>query len=366
MHASVVDTACIVIGVMTLAAPSREQALAKTAFALMGDWSVTPTPQHYELFYIYASGTNVALSKIIEAMIREKRAFSSSVLDDLCSRFLVRERHAQTMEDVGASIGDMLDTVMGKLERAGKDADEYGRTLTAATGELGQNQSPAAVAKMVERLVGATKAMEVRTKALESELQRSSDQVNELKTQLDTVRKESRIDPLTGVANRKTFDVELQSAIDDARADGSSVALMMCDIDHFKRFNDTWGHQTGDQVLRLVANCLSENVKGRDTAARYGGEEFAVVLRQTPLDGATKLADQIRANVENKKLVKKSTGDILGTITISVGVAQLRDGDSPETLIQRADRALYRAKNTGRNRVTPETELDGAAASHAA
>jgi diguanylate cyclase len=270
------------------------------------------------------------------------------------------------MEDVGSGISGMLDAVLGKLERAGKDAGEYGRTLSAATGELGEARSPAAVAKMVEQLVGATQAMEVRTKSLESELQRSSEQVTDLKTQLDTVRKESRVDPLTGVANRKAFDIELQAAIADARETGSAVALLMCDIDHFKRFNDTWGHQTGDQVLRLVANCLSENVKGRDTAARYGGEEFVVILRQTPLDGATKLADQIRGNVENKKLVKKSTGDILGTITISIGVAQLRADDTPELLIQRADRALYRAKNTGRNRVVPETELAASATSHAA
>jgi diguanylate cyclase len=350
----------------TLAAPSREQALAKTAFALMGDWNVAPTPEHYELFYVYATGSNPVLGKIIDTMIRDKTAFSGPVLQGLCAQFLTRERTAQTMEDVGAGISGMLDTVLGKLERAGKDAGEYGRTLSAATGELGGAQSPAAVAKMVERLVGATQAMEVRTRSLEGELQRSSDQVTELKTQLDTVRKESRLDPLTGVANRKAFDTELQSAIKDARQEGSSVALMMCDIDHFKRFNDTWGHQTGDQVLRLVASCLSENVKGRDTAARYGGEEFVVILRQTALDGAAKLAEQIRMNVENKKLVKRSTGDILGTITISIGVAQLREGDSPELLVQRADRALYRAKNTGRNRVVPETELVRTASSHAA
>src|SRR5512142_2455711 len=107
----------------------------------------------------------------------------------------------------------MLDAVLGKLEKAGKDAGDYGRTLSAATGELGGNQSPAAIAKMVDRLVGATQAMEHRAKTLEVELQRSSEQVTELKTQLDTVRKESRIDPLTGVANRKTFDTELQAAI---------------------------------------------------------------------------------------------------------------------------------------------------------
>ena len=350
----------------TLAGSTREQALAKTAFALMSEWNVAPTPEHYELFYVYAGGTNAVLGKIIDGMLRDKTPFTPPVLSGLCAQFLIHARTAQTMEDVGSGISGMLDTVLATLDRAGKDAGEYGRALSAATGELGGVQSPVAVTRLVEKLVGATQAMETRTKSLESKLQRSSEQVNELKTQLDTVRKENRLDPLTGLANRKTFDQELTSAIADAREDGAAVALMMCDIDHFKHFNDTWGHQTGDQVLRLVANCLSENVKGRDTAARYGGEEFVVILRQTPLEGAAKLAEQIRANVENKKLVKKSTGDILGTITISIGVAQLRDKDSADLLVQRADRALYRAKNTGRNRIVTETDLVRTASSHAA
>jgi diguanylate cyclase len=351
---------------MELAAPTREQALAKTAFALMSDWRVAPTPDHYELFYVYAGGTNPALSKLVETMISEKAPFTPAVLQSLCAQFLVRERTARTMEDVGHGISGMIDTVLGRLEKAGKDAGEYGRTLTAASGELGGAKSPAAIAAMVQRLAGATQAMEVRTKALEGELQRSSDQVTDLKTQLDTVRKESRQDTLTGLANRKAFDLELAAAIAESRDSATALTLLMCDIDHFKRFNDTWGHQTGDQVLRLVAGCLSENVKGRDTAARYGGEEFVVILRQTTLDGATKLADQIRGKVENKKLVKRSTGDILGTITISVGVAEWHPGDAPDALVQRADCALYRAKNTGRNRVVCETELVAKADSNAA
>ena len=340
--------------------------MAKTAFALMSDWNVMPTPEHYELFYLYASGRNAALSKIVEGMIQQRAPFTQSLLQELCAKYLSHGRTAQTMDEVGSSISGMLDAVLGKLEKAGKDAGDYGRTLSAATGELGGDQSPAAIAKMVDRLVGATKAMEHRAKTLEAELQRSSEQVTELKTQLDTVRKESRIDPLTGVANRKTFDTELQAAIKDASDSGDPVALLMCDIDHFKRFNDTWGHLTGDQVLRLVANCLSENVKGRDTAARYGGEEFAVIVRQTGLQGAVSLANQIRATVENKKLVKKSTGDILGTITISIGVAQYSRSETPEKLVQRADRCLYRAKNTGRNRVISEEELATPAESNAA
>jgi diguanylate cyclase len=197
--------------------------------------------------------------------------------------------------------------------------------------------------------------MEQRAKALEGELQASSQQVNELRGKLDDVRKESMTDPLTHIPNRKAFDEAIRMGV-AAAAEGENVALMMCDIDHFKTFNDTWGHQTGDQVLRLVASCLAENVKGRDTAARYGGEEFAVLLRGTGLDAATRVADQIRSTVETKKLVKKSTGDILGSITISIGVAQFAPGEPGDMVIRRADACLYGAKHHGRNMVINQND----------
>ncbi|HYS44946.1 MAG TPA: GGDEF domain-containing protein, partial [Rhizomicrobium sp.] len=188
----------------------------------------------------------------------------------------------------------------------------------------------------------------------------SSEQVTELRTKLADVRKESMTDPLTNIANRKAFDEAVRAAMTAAQ-DGEAVSLLMCDIDHFKTFNDTWGHQTGDQVLRLVATCLSENVKGRDTAARYGGEEFAVLLRGIGLDAATRVADQIRTTVETKKLVKKSTGDILGTITISIGVAQIAPGDTVEGAVRRADACLYGAKHNGRNLVINQKDARMAA-----
>ncbi len=335
----------------------REQALAKTALALMGDCNVMPTPENFELFYIYASGENAVLSQIVSGMISQRLPFGPQILSELRARALSRERAAKAMEDVGTGISDMLDAVLDKLEDVGKHAGDYGRALSEASGELNDDHSPAALRKLVDGLLGATRAMEERTSNLEDELQRSSEQVNELKVQLDDVRKESRIDQLTGIANRKAFDAELQAAMEDAAQTGAALTLLMCDIDHFKSFNDTWGHPTGDQVLRLVANCLSENVKGRDTAARYGGEEFVVILRQTALNDAVKLANQIRSHVEGKKLVKKSTGDILGSITISIGVAQLSQEDQVESLVQRADTCLYRAKHTGRNRVVGESEL---------
>ena len=336
---------------------SREHALAKTAFALMNECEITPTPENFELFYNYASGSNSEVGKVIDTYISERRPFTHNVLDELRRRSLHSARALEAIDTASTNAMATLSAVLEKIEAAGRDAGDYGRTLSRASGELGTDQSPADLKKFLDTLIAATQAMEERAVTLESELQRSSAEVNALKTQLEDVRKESLTDGLTAVSNRKAFDQEIAAALEDARRTGKPVSLVMCDIDHFKKFNDTWGHQTGDQVLKLVAKCLSENVKGRDMVARFGGEEFVIVLRQTSLDGATLLAEQIRDYVQSKHLVKKSSGDVLGLLTVSMGVASSADFDSPASLIQRADVCLYRAKNTGRNRVVNEDEM---------
>ncbi len=335
--------------------PDREQALAKAAVAQMGECDVVPTPDNFELFYAYASGEHPGVTQVMAAMIAGKKPFTPEILAELRLLCLSGARAARSMDTVGTGMSQLIDTVMVKLEATTRHATAYTDTLSAATGELDSGQSPADMRKLVNDLIAATKAMETRTRSLEGELQKSSDQVNELRGKLDDVRKESLTDPLTNIANRKAFDAAMETA-KLALAEGEAVALMMCDIDHFKKFNDSWGHQTGDQVLRLVANCLSDNLKGRDTAARYGGEEFGVILRGTTLGDAIHVADQIRLAVQSRKLVKKSTGDVLGTITISIGVAEFTAGDTVESVIRRADACLYGAKQNGRNMVLGEKD----------
>ena len=339
----------------------RAQALAKTALGLMAERSVAPTPENFELFFAYAAGDNPAVSRIMGDMIAGRRPFTPAVLADLRQRFFTSARAEEAVNEAGSGITNALNAMLTKLEAAGRDTQAYGKTLTAASGQLGGDQSPVAVQTLLDGLISATSHMEARTKELEGELQRSAHEVSELKAKLDDARKETLTDPLTGISNRKAFDVQLEQAMKSAQENGEALSLLVCDIDHFKKFNDKWGHQTGDQVLRLVANCLSENVKGRDTAARYGGEEFAVIVPNTALGDAITLANQIRAAVESKKLVKKSTGDILGVITISIGAAQLRAGEEPTDLINRADACLYAAKAAGRNCVVSETAAPQAA-----
>ena len=145
-------------------------------------------------------------------------------------------------------------------------------------------------------------------------------------------------------------------AVQNAFANGQPLSLLMLDIDHFKSFNDSYGHLTGDQVLRLVGMSLRQTIKGQDITARYGGEEFAVVLPKTALRQALTVADHIRRAIMAKELRKKSTCEILGRVTISVGVSMLKPGDDTDSLIERADACLYAAKRNGRNRVICEVD----------
>jgi len=171
---------------------------------------------------------------------------------------------------------------------------------------------------------------------------------------------------LNGIANRKAFDEVLLSAVAEASQNGTDMCRAMADIDFLKKLNDSFGQQHGNQLLRLVGRCLSNNVKGQDTPARYGGEEFAMILPSTALADAIKLSNHIRETVKSRELVKKSTGENLGRVTMSLGVAQFEMGDTPATMIARADAALYEAKEQGRNRVVAAGSAAAAAPAQAA
>jgi diguanylate cyclase len=132
----------------------------------------------------------------------------------------------------------------------------------------------------------------------------------------------------------------------------------MLDIDYFKKFNDQYGHQVGDEVLRIVGAHLKKNLKGKDFPARYGGEEFIVLLPDTKLDKAYIVSEQIRDNISKKRLKIKKTGQVLGNITASLGVSEIREEDTAISVVERADSALYLAKNSGRNNVKSEKDFE--------
>ncbi len=196
-----------------------------------------------------------------------------------------------------------------------------------------------------------TREMLAQNEYLEGELTKSTEAMKELKRNLEIVRKEAYTDSLTGLANRKAFETEIIRIAQESDETQGVFSLLLMDIDHFKSFNDNFGHQVGDQVLKLVSKTLIEGVKGRDLASRYGGEEFAILLPETAMKEAIMVAEQLRKAVETKEVINRNTGESMGRITISGGVAEYVNGEDIEDLIGRADYALYTAKHNGRNQV---------------
>lgn len=159
-------------------------------------------------------------------------------------------------------------------------------------------------------------------------------------------KKDVLTDPLTGVANRRAYEFELARRVAEWNRSGSEVSLVLLDIDYFKKFNDRYGHQAGDAVLRAVAEVLTQTVRDVDLIARYGGEEFALVLSGTDLKEAKIIAERVRALIESARF--PFNGLIL-RLTVSVGLAQIRAGEDTTAFVQRADAALYSSKEAGRN-----------------
>lgn len=324
---------------------ARERALARTAMALMDECRVAPRPANFALFYAYAAGENAALCEAMQALM----AAGVPLTEDRLACLRPQADDGATVVAAGEAFAETIDSTLGRLEAVGRHARAYSSTLNAASDDLDAGvQSPAGMRRLLDRLVAATRQMETRGRALEAELQRSSERIGELMGALDAVRRENLTDALTGLPNRKAFD----AAVEAIRAAGG--ALILCDIDHFKRFNDRWGHQTGDQVLREVANCLQASVPENGLAARHGGEEFAILLHGADLARAALTAERIRRMVESRHVVDRFTGGTLGNITVSVGVAVFAPGENTMATIARADACLYAAKRGGRNRVVRE------------
>lgn len=334
----------------------RTMAFAEIALGQIKALREPATPRNYEIWYAYATGYQPSLNQKINETLKAQGRLSDSDIEQIYEAYLSPLRLSDRIDNVGSQVKGEIDQVMAMIDAAAGSANSYTESLADMSAKLGQSKDREGLRAIVESLVHTAKEMEASNQKLEERLNASKLEINQLQNNLEVVRNESLTDPLTQLANRKFFDSALETAIADARAKNEPLSLMMTDIDHFKKFNDSFGHLTGDQVLRLVAMSVKQNVKGQDTAARYGGEEFAIILPNTVLRSAITVADHIRRAVMTKELMKRSTGEHLGRVTISVGVATLHKNDSPQMLIERTDACLYTAKRHGRNRVMCETD----------
>ena len=336
----------------------RTLVYAEIALGQMKALRLPADPPSYELWYTYATGQNPAINQAVNDTVRDRGELADADLARLHQLLYSTTHFADRLERIGGRVGDEIAQVMGTVEAALASSSRYGDNLRAGMQALAGASNLDGLRAVVDGLAARTRDMAAANRALQQQLDGSRGTVSELKNELDSARSEGSIDSLTLLANRKHFDHALHKAIGEAHSTRRALALVMCDIDHFKTFNDRCGHLFGDQVLRAVAKTLKETVRNQDIAARYGGEEFGIILPTTPISLAKMVAERIRLAVTATNLRGKSADGAVGPVTLSFGVALFRPGESPEDLIERADACLYAAKSAGRNRVVCEHERE--------
>jgi diguanylate cyclase len=313
---------------------------------LLFENSLEPTPENFDICHRYLTADDGELNSRVDRALKEGGLTAVSVAAIIAQRSV--ELSADDLSTMAESAQSQLEQIMSIVAKSTEDVRDYGNALGESTTALSSLDTATAT---VADLVKLTQEMIEKTRDVEEKLRRSGSEITLLRDNLTEARRKADSDPLTGLPNRRSLDQRLSTAVDKARADHLPLSIAICDIDKFKMVNDTHGHLVGDEVIKFVASALSRDGGDRLFVARYGGEEFVMLFdNMSPIAAANEL-NAIREKVSKLELKITATGDKLGKLSFSAGVAELEGRKDASSMLKAADTALYRAKNDGRNRV---------------
>lgn len=323
----------------------------RMAVPLMVQRRIPPTPYNYALWYAHVRNANPALSKSLLEEFPDANSYEPEKSEALFFEFFVKTYLPNSPKAQNLLV-NIVTQLTKAVSRNVRGAREYGTALQEAVDLFEETVDPQRIREALDQLLADTVSLENLNKEFQVELETASEEVAKLKKELEQSQYNARFDALTKIPNRRAFDDAFRQSLG---SEGEPTCLLLLDLDNFKQCNDTYGHLMGDRILEIVGGVLAGLQSDSIFAARYGGEEFTVIVNDG-LAVAAELAEHIRHKIAGIRIERRSTKGIIGGVTVSIGVVRAKSGETPEELIERADVALYRAKNEGRDRVIVEDD----------
>jgi len=320
---------------------------------LMSKNKIVTDPLNFAIFYEYITGRNIVLNNELDELLSKQNAFTSELSVNLFKKYIC-DTSLDSLEKINRSLLQLIHKTGEALDITGEKASAATKDIQTQSRLLEINQNLPEIKSVLSEIIAGTKSLAETSMALQAQLDESKKEMQLLRQELEHARETAKTDALTGLLNRRAFDQKLNEYIENHKQGDAELCLLILDIDHFKRINDTFGHQMGDNVLRYTANLMKQYIAGSHCAARYGGEEMAIIMPNTSLNKAMEIAESIRASLAQHPLKLKGSKKSIGKITISIGASSFKTNDSLESLVERADQAMYRAKVNGRNQVRAE------------
>lgn len=312
---------------------------------------INPNPINYQVWYSYFKGDKPRLRQEMDAILKDTYGYNDRAGRRLYAEYLENDDEHSELDKLFKRLLDAMMKKLGawthKLESNTEQLDKYSQDLSQHN--LNQDE----LKNLTHSMITTTSEMRDHNQTFQKELLTALSEIQKLKRQLLEARAESMADELTQLGNRKAFNLAIEELTTQQSSD-NALFLILTDIDHFKKFNDTFGHLVGDSVLRYFANIMRKQQRKNHTCCRYGGEEFAILVQGGNLEQTLEHAEALREELKKAHLKRKDTGEILPDITASFGVAQYRPYEAIDEFIKRADDMLYKAKQAGRNQVISE------------
>jgi diguanylate cyclase len=320
----------------------------RQALPLINKHKTPVNPVNYAVWYEYVSGDNQQLNSAIDVHLNNNETITEEITQSLYEEFVLMGM-PDRVEKTNNGMRLIVDNTLRNINKAETKAGACASDLTKSQAILeGLDNVDDDLKVLMSDILSQTQILTESSNDLKQELAQSTQDIAALKLELEEVKESAKVDALTGLLNRGAFNQELESLCEQ---DDTEVSLILFDLDKFKKLNDSYGHLLGDKVLKFFAGILKKYSNNIHPVARYGGEEMAMLTINTAPQGVFQIAEAIRLSFANSKLKKKGSDQAIGQVTVSIGISKLVEGDTPNTIIGRADQALYLSKANGRNQI---------------